>query len=90
MDDFEQDTRAGRAYLGGTSRLISEAFRVTATIRSDPTTSNYCRAALARVLRSDRPVDHQLRDMLADLFEPVEPLKTPWGSRKLTADFETR
>jgi hypothetical protein len=27
--------------------------------------------------------------MLADLFEPIEPLKSPWGSRKLTAGFRS-
>jgi hypothetical protein len=87
MDDFEQDTRAGRVYLGGyleTNKRGIPRHRYYPE-RSDD--SNYCRAALARVLRSDRPVDRQLRDMLADLFEPIEPLKSPWGSRKLTAGF---
>jgi hypothetical protein len=32
-------------------------------------------------------LDRQLRDMLADMFDPTERLESPWGSRKLTARF---
>ena len=82
MDDFEQDTRAGRAYLGG---YLETDKRGIPRHRYYPERSddlNYCRAALARVLRSDRPVDRQMRDMLADLLEPEEPLEESLGFAK--------
>jgi hypothetical protein len=87
MDDFEQDSRQGRVYLGGYLTFDKRGIPRHRYYPERSDDSNYCRAALARVLRSDRPVDRQLRDMLADLFEPIEPLKSPWGSRKLTAGF---
>jgi hypothetical protein len=87
MDDFEQDTRSGRAYLGGYLETDKRGIPRHRYYPERSDDSDYCRAALARVLRSDRPVDRQLRDMLADLFEPIETLKSPWGSRKLTAGF---
>jgi hypothetical protein len=87
MDDFEQDTRAGWAYLGGYLKTDKRGIPRHRYYPERSDDSNHCRAALARVLRSDRPVDRQLRDMLADLFEPIEPIKSPWGSRKLTAGF---
>jgi hypothetical protein len=87
MDDFEQDTRAGRAYLGGYLETDKRGIPRHRYYPERSDDSSYCRAALARVLRSDHPVGRQLRDMLADLFEPIEPFKSPWGSRKLTAGF---
>jgi hypothetical protein len=87
MDDFEQDSRQGQVYLGGYLTFDKRGIPRHRYYPERSDDSNYCRAALARVLRSDRPVDRQLRDMLADLFEPIEPLKSPWGSRKLTAGF---
>ena len=89
MDDFEQDTRAGCIYLGGYLKTDKRGIPRHSYYPERSDDSNYCRAALARVLRSDRPVDRQLRDMLADLFEPIEPLKSAWGSRKLTAGFRS-
>jgi hypothetical protein len=87
MDDFEQDMRAASVYLGG---YLAFDKRGVPRKRYNPEgseASDYCRAALARVLRNNRPLDRQLRDMLADMFEPEERRESPWGSRKLKAGF---
>jgi hypothetical protein len=36
MDDFEQDSRSGYAYLGGYLEIDRRAFRATATILRNP------------------------------------------------------
>jgi hypothetical protein len=85
MHDFEQDAQAARVYLGG---YLTFDKRGVPRKRYDPEeseASDYCRAALARVLRSDRPLDRQLRDMLADMFEPQEDPYRPFSSRELIA-----
>jgi hypothetical protein len=85
MDDFEEDTRLGYVYLAG---FVSTDERGIPRKRYYPPRSkdsNVCRAALARVLRSDRPLDRQLRDMLADMFEPQEDPYRPFSSRELIA-----
>jgi hypothetical protein len=87
MDDFEQDARAASVYLGGYLVYDKRGVPRKRYYPERSKDSDYCRQALARVLRSERPLDRQLRDMLADMFEPGERRESPWGSRKLKAGF---
>ena len=87
MDDFEEDTRLGYAYLGGYLSTDKRGIPRKRYHHEKSEASDLCRAALARVLRSDRPLDRQLRDMLADMFEPTVRLESPWCERRLKAGF---
>jgi hypothetical protein len=86
-DDNYQDRLAAYAYLGGFMEYDKRGVPKTRYCTQDSREEKDCRAALARVLRSRDPLDHQLREMLAQLFEPDPGPETAWGIRKLTISF---
>jgi hypothetical protein len=51
MDDFEQDTQLGYAYLGGYLTINKQGVPYKRYYPEKSQDSNECRAALARVLR---------------------------------------
>ena len=85
MNDFDQDVSAGRVYLGGYIAEDEKGVPRQRDYKEGSENSNYCRAALARVLRSDKPLEGQLRKMLADMFEPMPGPTSPFSARILYA-----
>jgi hypothetical protein len=83
-DDYRQDTLRAYAYLGGIHVADSHEVPRLTFLSEGSRDAKECRAALARVLRSHRPLDPQLRDMLADMFYPKRPDGTGlWSERVL-------
>jgi hypothetical protein len=58
------------AYLGGFIETDGQGIPRKRYYAEKSSEGQFCRAALARVLRSNRPLDQQLRDMLAAMFDP--------------------
>ena len=85
--DNYQDLLAAYSYLGGFTKHDKRGVPRQRYCKQDLREEKDCRAALARVLRSRDPLDHQLREMLAQLFEPDPGPETIWGIRKLTISF---
>jgi hypothetical protein len=87
-DDFKNDVRSGYVYLAGFIEYDARGVPRRRFYKEGSKKSDQCRRALARVLRSENPLrkslPRQLREMLADMFEPEEP-GSIWGERKLTA-----
>ncbi len=90
MDDYKQDTAAGMAYLGGISEKDMRGIPRHRYYPEGSAVAEYCRAALARVLRSDRPLDRQLRDILATMFDPSPKIGSAWSERILRAGFRKK
>ena len=90
MDDFEQDVLASIAYLGGFSSKDERGISRKRYYSEGSTEARFCRAALARVLSSNRPLHHQLRDMLATMFDPSPKIESPWSERKLSVGFRKK
>src|ERR1700724_319080 len=86
-DDNYQDLLAAYAYLGGFTKHDKRGVPRQRYWKQDSREEKDCRAAFARVLRSRGPLDHQLREMLAQLFDPDPGTETIWGIRKLTISF---
>ena len=70
-----------------TSRLISEAFRVTATIRSDPTIQTTAAPRWPAFSEATAQWIARCGTCLRTCSNPKNRSKSPWGSRKLTAGF---
>ena len=83
MDDLKQDTSCAMAYLGGFHEKDKRGIPRQRFYSEASAEASFCRAALARVLRSERPLDRQLREMLATMFEPNPEIGSLWSERKL-------
>jgi hypothetical protein len=82
-----QDLLAAYSYLGGFLVHDDRGVPKRRYHKPDSREEKDCRAALARVLQSCEPLDHQLRKMLAELFEPDPGPEKVFGIRKLTISF---
>jgi hypothetical protein len=88
--DAKQDVSAASAYLGGFVKTGGRAIPQHRYYDENSTEAQFCRAALARVLRDDRPLDRQLRDMLATMFDPAPEAGSLWSERVLRAGFRKK
>jgi hypothetical protein len=84
-NQFEQDLIDARVYLTGYSEPDGAGIPRLKFIKKRSAYEKDCRRALARVLRSGRPLPSDFIDCLADMFEPEENRYRPYSSRELVA-----
>jgi hypothetical protein len=83
MTDDEEDKRAASAFLGGFTQFDGDGVPRKKYLAAGSKDEDWCRAALVRLLRSGKPLDPQMREMLAQLIEAVPEPGSIWGGRKL-------
>ena len=103
-EDWEKQAAANLAFLAGQMKRDLEnayillAGRVVPTdlginkieyLRQKGPEEREARLSVARLLRSDKPLDHQLRQHLAALFDPEEDTY-PGGERRLLFTYRRR
>jgi hypothetical protein len=89
-EEAKQDVLAAMAYLGGFTKTGGRGIPQKRYYAEKSTEAQFCRAALARVLRANRPLDRQLRDMLATMFDPSPEARSVWSERVLRAAFRKK
>lgn len=82
-DDFEEDVQLARVYLAGFIQTDKRGLPKTARYKTGSREEIECREAMARVLRTDRPLNRQLCEMLADMFDASENPRSPWPGLEL-------
>jgi hypothetical protein len=89
-EEANQDVLAAMAYLGGFINKGGRGIPQQRYYDEKSTEARFCRAALARVLRANRPLDQQLRDMLATMFDPSPETGSAWSERVLRTGFRKK
>lgn len=84
-EEAKQDVAAAMAYLGGIHEKDRHGVPRQRFCSDQSKEGLFCRAALARVLRSEGPLDRQLREMLADMFDTSPRPAGLWNRRVLKA-----
>jgi hypothetical protein len=70
----DEDTEAARLLLGGFVKADRHKWLHQKYLKERSAAERDARRAMATLLRSNRPLDRQLRASLADLFDPDDPL----------------
>jgi hypothetical protein len=89
-EEAKQDVMAAMAYLGGFLHEGGRGIPQKRYYDEKSTEAQFCRAALTRVLRANRPLDQQLREILATMFDPSPGAWSPWSERVLRAGFRKK
>jgi hypothetical protein len=89
-EQANQDAMAAMAYLGGFVNKGGRGIPQQRYYNEKSTEAQFCRAALARILRANRPLDQQLCDMLATMFDPSPEAGSLWSERVLRAGFRKK
>jgi hypothetical protein len=84
-DKFEQDLNYALVYLTGYSQEDRAGVPRKKFLSRGSAFEDDCRRALARVLRSGRPLPGYFVHCLADMFEPREDALRAYSSRELVA-----
>jgi hypothetical protein len=85
----DDDLRA-LAYLGGYREIDKRGVPRKKSLKENSSDESDCRKALLRVLRSPAPLDREIREMLANMFDPDPGEFAIRADRKLSISFRAK